>query len=40
MVVQSQVTLVRLLEILTTGESMGFRRNGNALVKAFGHAIA
>lgn len=39
MVVQSHVTHERLLQILTTGESMGFEHIGNAPIKAFDHAI-
>ena len=39
MVVQGHVTHERLLQILTTGESMRFEHIGNAPIKAFDHAI-
>lgn len=39
MVVQGHVTRERLLQILTTGESMGFEHIGNAPIEAFDHAI-
>jgi hypothetical protein len=39
MVVQSHVTHERLLQILTTGESMGFKHIGNAPIEALHHAI-
>ena len=39
MVVQSHVTHERLLQILTTGESMGFEHISNAPIEALDHAI-
>jgi hypothetical protein len=39
MVVHRHVTHERLLQILTTGESMGFAHIGNAPIKAFDHAV-
>ena len=39
MVVQRQVTHERLIQIFTTGESMGFEHIGNAPSKGFDRAI-
>jgi hypothetical protein len=39
MVVQSHVTHERLLQILTTGESMRFEHISNAPIEALNHAV-
>lgn len=39
MVVQSHISHQRLLQILTTGEAMGFEHIGDTPVEALHHAI-